>query len=105
MGLRPKPLWGAPPPRPEKTKAQSYKISRGRGPSPFKESSLNRLAGLLAGATLYIYLTHWQDPLVDGHSEVLALPVSIGAGIAYAALATRVMRLLRRSNPAVRQAL
>jgi acyl-CoA synthetase (AMP-forming)/AMP-acid ligase II len=54
---------------------------------------LNRLAGLLAGASLYIYLVHWQVyPLLDGHSRLLALFVSLAAGMAYASAAARIMR-------------
>jgi acyl-coenzyme A synthetase/AMP-(fatty) acid ligase len=52
---------------------------------------LNRVAGLLAGASLYIYLIHWQVyPLLDHHSPVLALLASLVAGIGYAAVAARV---------------
>ena len=54
---------------------------------------LNWLAGALAGASLYIYLTHWQVfPLLDQVSGLLATLASLAAGIALAA----VIRLARR---------
>jgi hypothetical protein len=54
---------------------------------------LNWLAGVLAGASLYIYLTHWQVfPLLDQVSGLLATLASLAAGIALAAL----VRLTRR---------
>ncbi|MFE2561246.1 AMP-binding protein [Streptomyces sp. NPDC059352] len=47
---------------------------------------INQVAGLLAGSSLAIYLTHWQVfPLFDGVSEPLALVVSLVFGIGYAA--------------------
>ncbi|GEB61295.1 AMP-binding protein [Streptomyces gardneri] len=55
---------------------------------------VNQVAGLLAGSSLAIYLTHWQVfPLVDDVSEPLALAVSLLFGIGYA---TCVDRLVRR---------
>ncbi|MFP8959719.1 AMP-binding protein [Streptomyces nanhaiensis] len=54
---------------------------------------LNRLAGLLAGSSLYIYLTHWQVyPHLKDHSPLLALFASLTVGIAYGAVATRLVR-------------
>ncbi|GAA3979970.1 AMP-binding protein [Actinomadura viridis] len=54
---------------------------------------LNRLAGLLAGASLYIYLAHWQIyPLLADRSQPLALLASLAGGAAYAAVATRALR-------------
>ncbi len=54
---------------------------------------LNRLTGLLAAGSLYIYLVHWQIyPLLEDRSEVLALLASLAGGVAYAAVATRVVR-------------
>ncbi|WP_211258930.1 AMP-binding protein [Spirillospora albida] len=48
---------------------------------------LNRLAGVLAGASLYIYLVHWQIyPLLEDRSETLALPASLAGGVLYAAV-------------------
>ncbi|AQT75533.1 AMP-binding protein [Streptomyces sp. fd1-xmd] len=72
---------------------------------------VNRVAGLLATSSLYIYLTHWQIfPLVDGFSRHLAFAASLVFGIAYATGVTRLMRgfplkavpSLRRS-PSVRR--
>ncbi|MFI0486599.1 AMP-binding protein [Actinomadura sp. 9N215] len=54
---------------------------------------LNRLTGPLAAGSLYIYLVHWQVyPLLDEHSEPLALLASLAAGLAYTAVATRAIR-------------
>jgi acyl-CoA synthetase (AMP-forming)/AMP-acid ligase II len=66
---------------------------------------LNRLAGALAGSSLYIYLTHWQVyPLLADHSGPLALVVSIAAGVLFGAavdrVAVRVTRWSRRRTPA-----
>ncbi|WP_319463671.1 AMP-binding protein [Micromonospora sp. RTP1Z1] len=58
-------------------------------------AALNRLAGVLASSSLYIYLTHWQIyPRVEEHSPLLALIASLAVGIACASVATRVMRSL-----------
>ncbi|MFC7547980.1 AMP-binding protein [Plantactinospora sp. GCM10030261] len=58
-------------------------------------ASLNRVAGILAGASLYVYLTHWQVyPLLVGHSAVLAVAASLAVGIGYGAVATAVGRRL-----------
>ncbi|MFF4873632.1 acyltransferase family protein [Streptomyces sp. NPDC000961] len=64
---------------------------------------LNQVAGLLAGSSLAIYLTHWQIyPVFDGLSKHLALVVSLAFGIGYAAGVSRiahrvsVMRTARR---------
>jgi len=52
--------------------------------------SLNRVAAVLAGSSLYIYLTHWQVyPLLYRTSPVLAVAVSLLVGIGYAVLVTR----------------
>lgn len=54
---------------------------------------VNRVAGLLATSSLYIYLTHWQIfPLIDGFSRHLAFLASLLFGIAYATAANRLMR-------------
>ncbi|WP_131732964.1 AMP-binding protein [Actinomadura formosensis] len=54
---------------------------------------LNRLGGLLAGGSLYIYLVHWQIyPLLEDRSQVLALLASLAGGVAYAAVAARILR-------------
>ncbi|WP_338898097.1 AMP-binding protein [Streptomyces sp. TG1A-60] len=58
---------------------------------------LNRLAGLLAGSSLYIYLTHFQVyPHLQHDFPTLALLASLAVGIGYAAVATRAMRAVRR---------
>lgn len=48
--------------------------------------SLARAAGVLAGASLFIYLTHWQvyPALEDAGHQWLALVASLTVGIAYA---------------------
>ncbi|MBT2488409.1 AMP-binding protein [Streptomyces sp. ISL-96] len=56
-------------------------------------ASVNRVAGVLAGSSLYIYVTHWQVfPRLEDQFAVVATIASLLVGIAYAALATRVMR-------------
>ncbi|WP_275946834.1 AMP-binding protein [Streptomyces sp. T21Q-yed] len=56
---------------------------------------LNRIAGILAGSSLYIYLTHFHVyPYLRDHSPVLALLVSLVFGVAYGAVATRLTRRL-----------
>jgi hypothetical protein len=56
---------------------------------------LARAAGVLAGASLFIYLTHWQvyPPLEDSGHQWLALAASLCVGIAYA----RAVRPLRQA--------
>ncbi|NUT36328.1 MAG: AMP-binding protein [Hamadaea sp.] len=45
---------------------------------------VNRVAGLLAGASLYIYLTHWQVfPRLRGESTWLAFGASLLIGVAF----------------------
>jgi acyl-CoA synthetase (AMP-forming)/AMP-acid ligase II len=52
---------------------------------------LNRLAGVLAASSLYIYLTHWQVfPRVSGESPILALAASLAFGVGYWAFVTRI---------------
>ncbi|MFC5219778.1 AMP-binding protein [Streptomyces coerulescens] len=56
---------------------------------------LNRLAGVLAGSSLYIYLTHFHVyPYLRDDSPVLALVVSLVFGVAYGTAATRLTRSL-----------
>ncbi|WP_406306388.1 hypothetical protein OHA61_34925 [Streptomyces sp. NBC_00885] len=56
-------------------------------------ASVNRVAGVLAGSSLYIYVTHWQVfPRLEDQFAVVSMIVSLVVGIAYAAVATRVMR-------------
>lgn len=56
---------------------------------------LARVAGVLAGASLFIYLTHWQvyPSLEDAGHQWLALAASLAVGIAYG----RVVRPLRQA--------
>ena len=63
-----------------------------------------RGAGVLASASLYTYLVHWQVfPLVREQSEVLAVVASITVGIGVWLAATRVAALARVLVPAVRR--
>ncbi|MEV0642047.1 AMP-binding protein [Streptomyces sp. NPDC050619] len=56
---------------------------------------VNRLAGVLAGSSLYIYLTHFHVyPYLRDHSPVLALLVSLVFGVMYGAVAMRLTRRL-----------
>lgn len=56
---------------------------------------LNRLAGILAGSSLYIYLTHFHVyPYLRDDSPVLALVASLVFGVAYGTAATRLTRRL-----------
>ncbi|WP_426301356.1 AMP-binding protein [Arthrobacter sp. R-11] len=58
---------------------------------------LRRPLGLLASASLYIYLTHWLVyPLFAGASPLLALLASLAAGVAYWALSMRFLGLAER---------
>ncbi|WP_151476451.1 AMP-binding protein [Streptomyces albicerus] len=55
--------------------------------------SLNRVAGVLASSSLYIYLTHFQVyPHLRDDFPLLALFASLAVGIGYATVATRAMR-------------
>ncbi|MDQ1060678.1 acyl-coenzyme A synthetase/AMP-(fatty) acid ligase [Arthrobacter globiformis] len=60
---------------------------------------LQRLAVLLASASLYAYLVHWLVyPLLDAVSPALAVAASLAAGVAYWALCTRVMGAFGRGG-------
>ncbi|WP_217241609.1 AMP-binding protein [Streptomyces sp. AC555_RSS877] len=64
---------------------------------------VNRLAGVLAGSSLYIYLTHFHVyPYLRDHSPVLALLVSLVFGVMYGAVASRLTRRLLERVRAVR---
>ncbi|GGU04299.1 AMP-dependent synthetase [Streptomyces coeruleorubidus] len=57
---------------------------------------LNALAGVLASASLYIYLTHYQVyPYLQEDFPLTALFASLAVGIGYAAVVTRVTRTVR----------
>ncbi|MFD5159259.1 AMP-binding protein [Streptomyces hawaiiensis] len=63
---------------------------------------VNRLAGVLAGSSLYIYLTHFHVyPHLRDHSPVSALLVSLICGVAYGAVATRLAPRLLSSLQAL----
>lgn len=58
---------------------------------------LNALAGVLAGSSLYIYLTHYQVyPYLQDDFPLTALFASLLLGIAYATVVTRLTRGIRR---------
>ncbi|MEH0826962.1 MULTISPECIES: non-ribosomal peptide synthetase [unclassified Micromonospora] len=61
---------------------------------------VNRVAGVLAGSSLYIYLTHWQVYPHLRDQPLLALLASLALGIGYAALVQRagpvINRMLKR---------
>ncbi|WP_258050038.1 AMP-binding protein [Streptomyces finlayi] len=64
---------------------------------------VNRIAGVLAGASLYIYLTHFMIyPHFD--SPVVGLLASLAVGIAYGASVNRTARAFRRRSRARRTA-
>ncbi|MFY9636982.1 MAG: AMP-binding protein [Cellulosimicrobium cellulans] len=59
--------------------------------------ALHRIIGLLASASLYAYVTHWLVyPLFDQADKGLAVAVSLIVGVAYWAVATRVMGAVER---------
>ncbi|WP_455359098.1 AMP-binding protein [Streptomyces sp. SYSU K21746] len=56
-------------------------------------ASVNRVAGVLASSSLYIYVTHWQVfPRLEDQFAVVAFLASLLVGIAYAVVVARVMR-------------
>ena len=58
-----------------------------------------RLAATLAGASLYIYLTHWQVyPHLEDDYPALATLLSLVVGVLAWRLATRAERRLRRTR-------
>lgn len=60
-------------------------------------AALHRVLGVLASASLYVYLTHWLVyPPVAAVHPALAVVASVVAGVAYWQLVTRVPRVLRR---------
>ncbi|MGA9148395.1 MAG: AMP-binding protein, partial [Candidatus Nanopelagicales bacterium] len=63
-------------------------------------SLLGKGVGLVAGASLYIYLSHWQVYPLFGEQELLALAASVGFGIA---LWFTVGRLTARTSSAASQ--
>jgi len=64
-----------------------------RVPSP-----LARLSGVLAGASLYIYLAHWQIyPHLEDSYPLLATLLSLAAGVAFWQLAVRLTPYVERA--------
>jgi acyl-coenzyme A synthetase/AMP-(fatty) acid ligase len=60
-------------------------------------SVVARVAGVLASASLFVYLTHWVVyPWLDDRSPLLAVLAALGVGVGYWAVATRVMTALTR---------
>ncbi|MGC5019444.1 AMP-binding protein [Micromonospora sp. DT47] len=57
---------------------------------------VNRVAGVLAGSSLYIYLTHWQVYPHLRDLPLVALAASLALGIGYAAVVNRAGRWLSR---------
>ncbi|MPZ26417.1 MAG: AMP-binding protein [Micromonosporaceae bacterium] len=56
---------------------------------------LTRVAGVLAGSSLFIYLTHWQVyPHLTDVSPLLATAGALAAGIGYAAVVSRARAML-----------
>jgi hypothetical protein len=61
---------------------------------------VNRVAGVLAGSSLYIYLVQWQVyPHIEPHSRLLAVLASLAAGVALGAVMERAARRLPRRVP------
>ncbi|MCQ6271878.1 hypothetical protein M8J71_15480 [Pseudarthrobacter sp. R1] len=60
---------------------------------------LHRAVGVVASASLYIYVTHWVVfPDFKDSQPVLAVVLSVAAGIAYWAIAVRIMGVAERSQ-------
>jgi hypothetical protein len=59
--------------------------------------ALHNALGVLAGSSLYIYLTHWLVyPHLDQASKPLAVVASLAVGIAYCAAVTKAVRAVER---------
>ena len=64
--------------------------------------SVNRVVGAVAGASLFIYLTHWQVyPHLEINRPFLAVAVSVAVGLAAERLARPAMRRLGRTAGAL----
>jgi acyl-CoA synthetase (AMP-forming)/AMP-acid ligase II len=61
--------------------------------------SVSRVVGIVAAASLYVYLTHWQvwPHLVEVLPFALALPLTVAAGVAAWLAAERLAGLARRA--------
>lgn len=62
---------------------------------------LNKVAGVLAGSSLYIYVTHWQVYPHLRELPLVALAASLALGVAYAALVGRVWRWAAARRPSM----
>jgi acyl-coenzyme A synthetase/AMP-(fatty) acid ligase len=68
-----------------------------RVPAP---TGVHRFAGILAGGSLYIYLTHWHVyPHLAAHSRWLALAASLVAGVLFGVAVDRLTARLLRGRP------
>ena len=73
-----------------------------------RKPSVSRASGVLAAASLYIYLSHWQIyPHLEDRFPLLATVLSLLGGIAFWQVSTRLVpavadRLVRRPTPAVK---
>ncbi|HEU4348703.1 MAG TPA: acyltransferase family protein, partial [Actinoplanes sp.] len=69
-------------------------------------AAVNRVAGVLAGSSLYIYLTHWQVyPHLQQYSRLLALLAALASGVLLGAVVEWVAQRLPRRLPFPRFAL
>jgi peptidoglycan/LPS O-acetylase OafA/YrhL len=60
-------------------------------------AAVNRVAGALAGSSLYIYLTHWQVyPVLKPFSPLLALLSALAVGVLFGAAVDRAARWVSR---------
>ncbi|PZG00368.1 AMP-binding protein [Micromonospora deserti] len=62
-------------------------------------SAVNRVAGVLAASSLYIYVTHWQVYPHLRELPLVALAASLALGIGYAALVNRAWRWTASRHP------
>ena len=65
---------------------------------------VNRVAGVLASSSLYIYLVHWQVYPLFSDFPLLALLAALAAGVLYWLVASRAMEWLSRQAPRLRTA-
>jgi hypothetical protein len=65
-------------------------------------AALARIGGVLAGASLYIYLVHWEVwPMFQGWYGLPSLVASLAAGIAFWWLVPRITMLFSGLRPSV----
>ncbi|HJV99110.1 MAG TPA: AMP-binding protein [Arthrobacter sp.] len=66
----------------------------------------HRLAGVLASASLYAYVTHWVVfPDLKDTCPVLAVALSLAVGVAYWAVSLRLMGWIKRYSTVIREPL